>query len=278
MIFEHEIPEGSNLYFGKSAKLKREFETEACMELEAHGFEEIVTPYFTFFEQAGAIKVNDPDNNTLSLRADSSLDVVRLITKRLGRSTKHKKWFYIQPIFCHPSTEINQIGAEFMDYDDEASMIALAAKILSNADGKFTLQLSSAPLVKIAASESGIDFDHFKTRNIAKLKASKIGWLDVLLAVETVEDAKKALDISPEKVSMELGKLILTAGSLEAFSVKIDTIYVSSANYYTGIFFRIFDGNDILVKGGAYKTSSKNSFGFAVYTDNVIKKLEMENQ
>jgi histidyl-tRNA synthetase len=157
-------------------------------------------------------------------------------------------------------------------------MIALAAKILSNADGKFTLQLSSAPLVKIAASESGVDFDHFKTRNIAKLKASKIGWLDVLLAVETVEDAKKALGILPEKVSMELGKLILTAGSLEAFSVKIDTIYVSSANYYTGIFFRIFDGNDILVKGGAYKTSSKNSFGFAVYTDNVIKKLEMENQ
>jgi len=277
MIFEHEIPEGSNLYFGKSAKLKRGFETKACAELEKCGFEEIVTPYFTFFEQDGAIKISDPDNNTLSLRADSSLDVIRLITKRLGRSTKHKRWFYIQPVFTHPCTEINQIGAEFMDYDDEASMIALAAKILSNTQAKFTLQLSSAPLTKTVASEAGIEFDHFKTRNITKLKSAKTAWLDKLVAIETVEDAKNAIGIMPSKVATELEKLIACASSLSAFNVKIDPLYVSSANYYTGLFFRIFDGNDILVKGGAYKTSSKNSFGFAIYTDNVIKKLETEN-
>jgi len=46
MIFEHEIPTGSKLYFGESAKIKRNIESIASEMLSQRGFEEIVTPLF----------------------------------------------------------------------------------------------------------------------------------------------------------------------------------------------------------------------------------------
>ena len=92
MIFEHEIPSGSRLYFGKSAKLKREIENSASGVLAALGFEEIVTPIFSYhqhesFEKSNTlVRLNDESNHEVTLRADSTADVVRIVTKRLGRS------------------------------------------------------------------------------------------------------------------------------------------------------------------------------------------------
>ena len=45
-VYEHEIPNGSKLYFAKSAKLKRKIEQKASEILEDEGFSEIVTPFF----------------------------------------------------------------------------------------------------------------------------------------------------------------------------------------------------------------------------------------
>ena len=46
MILEHEIPNGTKLYFGNSAKVKRSIENIASEILYDNGFEEIVTPVF----------------------------------------------------------------------------------------------------------------------------------------------------------------------------------------------------------------------------------------
>ncbi len=97
MIFEHEIPTGSRLYFGKRAKAKRELENKASVFLQNAGFEEILTPNFSYTghqsidEDKDLITLSDEENNSLALRADSTLDVVRIISKRLGRTTEHKK-------------------------------------------------------------------------------------------------------------------------------------------------------------------------------------------
>ncbi|MCF6206764.1 MAG: ATP phosphoribosyltransferase regulatory subunit, partial [Sulfurovum sp.] len=102
MIFEHEIPSGSKLYFGESARIKREIEFVSAEMLENFGFEEIVTPLFSyhqhesFDDQKPLVRLNDEQNHEVTLRADSTADVVRIVTKRLGRSTASKKWFYIQ--------------------------------------------------------------------------------------------------------------------------------------------------------------------------------------
>ena len=117
MIFEHEIPSGSRLYFAKTAKIKREIENIASETLYGLGFEEIVTPLFSyhqhesFDEQKPLVRLNDEENHEVTLRADSTADVVRIVTKRLGRSTESKKWFYIQPTVTFPTKEQYQIGA-----------------------------------------------------------------------------------------------------------------------------------------------------------------------
>ena len=109
MIFEHEIPKGSRLYFGKTAKLKRELENKISDILYENNFEEIVSPNFSYSQHQSItdekklINFSDVQNNQVSLRADSTLDVVRIITKRLGRTTTHKKWFYVQPVFSYTS-------------------------------------------------------------------------------------------------------------------------------------------------------------------------------
>ena len=86
MIFEHEIPKGSRLYFGKTAKAKRVLENSVCEILEKNGFEEILTPNFSYSQHQSIednkklIKFSDEENEQVSLRADSTLDVVRIIT------------------------------------------------------------------------------------------------------------------------------------------------------------------------------------------------------
>ena len=105
MIFEHEIPRGSRLYFGSMAKAKRRLENQVCDILDTCGFEEILTPNFSYSQhQAIAnekklIKFSDEQNEQVSLRADSTLDVVRIITKRLGRTTTHKNGFMFNLFF-----------------------------------------------------------------------------------------------------------------------------------------------------------------------------------
>ena len=120
MIYEHEIPSQSRLYFGNSAKLKRDIEKIASDVLYTQKYEEIVTPVFSYHQQTTIheqelIRFSDRDNHIISLRADSTEDVVRIITKRLGRSVAQKKWFYIQPVYKFPSREFNQIGAEELE-------------------------------------------------------------------------------------------------------------------------------------------------------------------
>ncbi|HIP56187.1 MAG TPA: ATP phosphoribosyltransferase regulatory subunit, partial [Arcobacter sp.] len=123
MIFEHEIPDGSRLYFGNIAKKKRVLENKIATFLENKNFDEIVTPNFSYSQHQSIddenqlIKISDSENNQVSLRADSTLDVARIITRRLGRTTSHKKWFYIQPVFSYPSNENYQIGLEWLEYD-----------------------------------------------------------------------------------------------------------------------------------------------------------------
>ncbi|MCK4875473.1 MAG: ATP phosphoribosyltransferase regulatory subunit, partial [Sulfurimonas sp.] len=148
MILEHEIPNGSKLYFGKSAKVKREIEGVASDILDANGFEEIVTPVFSYHQHLSIadekelIRVNDSKNNAISLRADSTIDVVRIIEKKLGRNTEQKKWFYIQPVLRYPTEEQYQVGVEFMGERKLSSVLNIAIDIFDKLEVKPLVQIS----------------------------------------------------------------------------------------------------------------------------------------
>jgi len=280
MIFEHEIPKGSRLYFGKTAKLKRDLEYKISNILYSNNFEEIVTPNFSYSQHQSItnekklITFSDEQNNQVSLRADSTLDVVRIITKRLGRTTTHKKWFYIQPIFTYASKEDYQIGCEWIDHDDINDILNLTTDILNSIEIKPVLQLSNINIPRLVANELKIDIDLFKNGEIAQLFELDIDWLSSLIKVKNIEDLEEAIKLVPSQIKVELEKLLKTAAEVTYDNLVIAPLYHGSLKYYDDVYFRVIQNNLTICKGGKYSADGISSLGFALYTDSLLKILE----
>lgn len=278
MINEHEIPKGSRLYFGKSAKLKREIEAKASELLENAGFEEIVTPFFSYHQHKNLnekeiIRFSDDKNNLISLRADSTLDVVRLMTKRLGRSTKQNKWFYIQPVFKYPSLEVNQIGAEFIGNDDLSSSIELCGKVFKQFKLDPLVHISNIKIPKIIAKELNLDLVVFEKAELHKMLSLDIDWLEKLACLQNPKDIDEVIKVVPENIKVELIKMKTLYEKLEYKNVQFSPLYYVNMRYYDELFFRFIEKNSTLGKGGSYESEAIESTGFGLYTDALIETV-----
>ena len=277
MIFEHEIPEGSKLYFGDSAKRKRFIEQVASEVLYKEGFEEIVTPLFSYHQHDSIsnakelIRINDTENNKMSLRADSTIDVVRIITKRLGRNTTHSKWFYIQPIYRYPSSEKHQVGAEIIGESDLSAVLNQSMEIFNRLDVEPLLQISNIAIPKKLSKLLNIDLDDFRHINIQKFLALDIDWLTKLVYLQHPEDVDSVIDIVPEEIREELVKMREMCGKIAYKNKVIAPLYYAKMLYYDELFFRVIEGNDIYARGGRYMNEDVTSVGFAIYTDTLIE-------
>jgi histidyl-tRNA synthetase len=277
MIFEHEIPEGSKLYFGDSAKRKRFIEQVASEVLYKEGFEEIVTPLFSYHQHDSIsdtkelIRINDTENNKMSLRADSTIDVVRIITKRLGRNTTHSKWFYIQPIYRYPSSEKNQVGAEIIGECDLSAVLNQSMEIFNRLEVEPLLQISNIAIPKKLSRLLDIDLDDFRHINIQKFLALDIDWLTKLVYLQHPEDVDSVIDIVPEEIREELLKMREMCGKIAYKNKVIAPLYYAKMLYYDELFFRVIQGNDIYARGGRYMNEDVTSVGFAIYTDTLIE-------
>ena len=280
MIFEHEIPKGSRLYFGKVAKAKRDLENLVCKILQDRDFEEILTPNFSYSQHQSIandkklIKFSDEENEQISLRADSTLDVVRIITIRLGRTTKHQKWFYIQPVFTYPACEDYQIGCECIEHNNIADVLNLTADILRALNIEPILQISNINIPKLLSSELNIDIEIFKNGDIGKLLELKIDWLEKLLRVQNIKSLENIINIVPNSLKPELEKLLSRALDVEYSNIIIAPLYYGSLKYYNGIYYRVIKDNLVLCRGGMYEAEGISSLGFALYTDNLLKTIE----
>lgn len=280
MIFEHEIPTGSRLYFGKRAKAKRELENKASSFLQDAGFEEILTPNFSYTghqsidEERELITLSDESNNSLALRADSTLDVVRIISKRLGRTTEHKKWFYCQPVFTYPANETYQIGAEWIGYDNMSDIINLNCNLLEELSLEPIVQIANINIPLIISKEYNVDIEIFKNGEIGALFDLDISWLSKLISIQSTEELEEIIDIIPSVLKKECIKLIDITKNISYKRVKISPIYYSAMKYYDNIYYRVIEGNLTLAKGGGYKSDGIKSLGFALYTDNLLKVME----
>jgi len=280
MIFEHEIPNGSRLYFGNKAKAKRELEYKASTYLLENGFEEITTPLFSYSQyqsiddEKELITLKDNTNHTLAIRADSTLDVVRIITKRLGRTTEHKKWFYIQPVFSYPSNETYQIGVEWIEYDNVSDVINLNCNLLSSLNIDAMVQISNIKIALIISKEFNIDINLFKNGEIGTLFSLNIDWLTKLIEVQEIKDLENILDILPDVLKDEAKKLIDIANKVEYKNITLSPIYYSKMKYYDNIYYRVLNDKTTIARGGGYKSNGVNSLGFALYTDNLLKVME----
>lgn len=279
-MLEHEIPQGTKLYFGKTAKIKRKIEAVASEILYKADYEELITPLFSYHQHLSIadekelIRVNDTQNHQLTLRADSTIDVVRLLDKRLGRNTSHQKWFYIQPIYVYPSKEVYQIGAEYIGEKDLSKTLQSAVDIVRALDIKPLLQLSNIRIPELISKEFGIDLDLFKHINIQKLLDTKVSWLKDIIYLEKLEDIDAVIEVVPDIIKVELERIKVLAQNIDYDNFVIAPLYYAKMLYYDELYFRMIEKNDVYARGGRYINDEVTSVGFALYTDKIIEKLE----
>jgi len=281
MIFEHEIPNGSKLYFGKSAKIKRDIENIAGKTLEDLGFEEIVTPLFSYHQHESfkdikpLIRLNDEYNHQVTLRADSTADVVRIATKRLGRSMESKKWFYIQPIVSFPTQEQYQVGAEVIDGNFE-EITNNTITLLKKLELSPTLQLANIQIPHLLNQKYGIPLEWLEFTNIEEILNIDLPWIEKLVRIHKIDDLTDLTDF-PADIIEELEKIKSAVSEIDYANIIISPLYYAKMRYYDSLMFKMFDKNSLLARGGSYNIEGIEAVGFALYTDECIAQKMNRN-
>jgi len=276
MIFEHEIPSQSKLYFGKSAKIKREIEAVCASAMDINGFEEIVTPLFSYHQHSAfkdekkLLHLHDEHNHTVTLRADSTADVVRIVTKRIGRTTESKKWFYIQPAVSFPTQEQYQVGAEIFDgsFDE---VVNTATNLITELEIEALLQLSNMRIPLLLSEKYGIDLKSLQDTHVETILNSEYEWMPKLIRIHNSEDLND-LEGIPADIKAELLLIKEAIEKIEYKSIIIAPLYYAKMRYYDSLTFKMFHENELLVRGGLYKVEEIDAAGFALYTDAVINQ------
>ncbi|RDU70725.1 ATP phosphoribosyltransferase regulatory subunit [Helicobacter aurati] len=276
MVLEHEIPKGSKLHFGLSARLKRKVENLSAELFYQHGFEEIVSPIFVYqehqksFLNRNVIHLSSEQNHQIAMRNDSTIDVIRIITKRLGRTTDQKKWFYIQPVFSYPTIEHNQIGAECINENAIQNMLMLGITIFHSLGITPLLQITNTKIAKLCAQEMQLDICYFDKLHIEKLQA--VAFIGKLLSVNTPSDLANIIDSMPQFLRPEL-EYLLHSCSCDYPHVLCSPLLPAPVDYYDDLFFKMFLRNAVFLSGGHYCVDGTRSCGFGIYTDNIIYHL-----
>jgi histidyl-tRNA synthetase len=279
MIFEHEIPSGSRLYFGNSAKLKREIEFISSEMLENLGFEEIVTPLFSyhqhecFDDRKLLVRLNDEANHEVTLRADSTADVVRIVTKRLGRSTESKKWFYVQPTVTFPTKEQYQIGAEILGGSFE-EVARAAVMLLKEIDIEPVMQIANIRIPHLLNEKYGLSLEVLKSMHVEQILQAELPWIEQLVRINTVKDLED-LEPFPSDIRLELEKIKEATQNVSYDKMVISPLFYAKMRYYDSLTFRMFEENALLATGGIYSIDGVEAAGFALYTDEcVVNKMK----
>ena len=281
MIFEHEIPSGSKLYFGESAKIKRDIEYISSEILDNLGFEEIVTPLFSYHQHESfddkkpLVRLNDEENHEVTLRADSTADVVRIVTKRLGRSTESKKWFYIQPTVTFPTKEQYQIGGEIIGGSFQEA-VRTTTTLLSEIGSEPVMQIANIRIPHLLNEKYGVSLEVLKSMHVEQIMATDLPWIDQLARLHSVDDLND-LSVFPSDIQEELEKIKKATQKVEYANMVISPLFYAKMRYYDSLTFRMFENNALLATGGIYTIDGVEAAGFALYTDEcIVNKMNNE--
>ena len=278
--FDHEIPNGSRLYFGKSAQLKRELENKASEILVKNGFSEILTPYFSYHQHLSVapqklLKLSDPTNHELALRADSTVDVVRIVRKRL-KDDKLRRLFYVQPTFKYPSDEFYQIGAELIGEKNLPLAIKIAQEFFKEFDLMPALQLSDIEIPKKICEILNLPLEIFEKGKIETLLEQNLPWLDATARATSLKDVQALRTQVPEELVPCLDEILSLGVDYERICVSL--LYYSKMRYYDALFFRFLDAGAVYCNGGNYEIDGLKSSGFALLVDALIEKIMQKDE
>jgi len=281
--FGHEIPKGSRLYFGASARAKRRLESHASAVLESHGFSEIVTPFFSLHQH---LSVSDekrldfagPMNETISLRSDSTIDVVRIIKQRFKQHGA-RRVFYIQPVLAYPSVERYQIGAELISEENLRLAMDVAREILDKFALSYCVQISNTQIPRIVCELLNLEIEIFeKGREIEVLRGLNLKWIDALVRLSKPSEIPATMALLPEQLHESVQAMADLAQGQDEDNLFLAPLYYSSMRYYDRLFFRFFSGNEIYCGGGDYDIDGLQSSGFGINVDNVLEQILEKGQ
>ncbi len=275
MTLGYEVPQGSKIHFGNNARLKREIEDRAVEIFYANGFSEISTPSFTFTDderilsKRKIIRTSIDNNKQMILRNDNTIDVIKIINRHLKIS--NKKWFYIQPAFLYPSTQINQIGAECIGKGAEnvANILSVAVSIFLKLELKPILQIANMKIPKICALESGLGLEVFSQMQVQKILDSH-SYLREMLYIQDKNSLESYIKKAPAFIKNELQELLDSVSFCEYDNMIFSPLYCPKMGYYESLFFRAFSDNKVFLRGGKYTIDGVYSCGFAIYTNEVV--------
>ncbi len=275
MLMEHEIPEGSKLYFGEIAKTKRKIENLASEIFEKNQFQEIILPTFSYHQLKSIaseqlIHLTDRNNYPMNLRADSTIDLSKILLKRIGKSNKNSRWFYIQPIYRYPSSEQYQIGAEKIGNTDLNEILKINIDIFSTLNFFPLLQLSNIAIPKLISEKLNISIQLFQNIEIKKLLELKIDWLTKLIYLEKVEEIQDILKDLPDFLKDEVLAIQELAQNIKYKDVRVAPLYYTKMDYYDNLIFKFIGNNRVFARGGRYSIDEISSVGFSIYTDEVL--------
>ena len=278
--FDHEIPNGSRLYFGKSAQLKRELENKASEILVKNGFSEILTPYFSYHQHLSVapqklLKLSDPTNHELALRADSTVDVVRIVRKRL-KDDKLRRLFYVQPTFKYPSDEFYQIGAELIGEKNLPLAIKIAQEFFKEFDLMPALQLSNIEIPKKICEILNLPLEIFEKGKVETLLEQNLPWLDATARAVSLKDVQALRAQAPEELKPCLDEILNLGVDYE--HIRVSLLYYSKMRYYDALFFRFLDAGAVYCNGGNYEIDGLKSSGFALLVDALIEKIMQKDE
>lgn len=275
MTLGYEVPQGSKIHFGSNARLKRDIERVAVEIFYENGYEEISTPSFNFTDdekilsKRKIIRTSTDNNKQMILRNDNTIDVIKIINRHLKLS--NKKWFYIQSAFSYPSTQIEQIGAEYIGKDNEniADVLRVAVSILVKLQLNPILQIANMKIPRLCAEESGLNIEVFSQMQVQKILDSS-AYLRDLLYIQDKNSLIAYIAKSPSFLKDELQKLLDSASFGEYENMIFSPLYYPKIGYYESLFFRAFSDNKVFLRGGKYIIDDIYSSGFAIYTNEII--------
>jgi hypothetical protein len=201
--------------------------------------------------------------------------VVRIVTKRLGRSTASKKWFYIQPTVSLPTKEQYQIGAEVIDGTFE-EIVRTGTMLLKEIGAQPVMQVANIRIPHLLNEKYGVSLEVLKAMHVEEILKSDLPWIDALVRLNSVEDLED-LSMFPDDIGAELEKIRAATQKVTYANMVISPLFYAKMRYYDSLTFRMFEGNSLLAMGGTYTIEGVEAAGFALYTDACIAN-KMKNK
>ncbi|NOY78842.1 MAG: ATP phosphoribosyltransferase regulatory subunit [Calditrichaeota bacterium] len=280
-----QLPPGVVDYYFKRAEKRRNLEQRLRDQFRLQGFQEVITPTFEYFDvfRRGmrddllnqSYRFFNRDGDLLTLRADSTCAVARLVATKLTPSPLPLRLFYINPVFRKEAphagkfSEFVQAGVELIGTNTVTADFELLKTAITTLQtiglSRFQINLGHVGVVNAILTEAGLSSNDQETIRFF-LGEKRLPELDQFLVSRSISsDIQDILRQLPLWVGKEeiLKKLEALSGSfqIDAILTHLNALYrrlndenllqfvtfdlgnLKGMRYYTGILFEIFTQN-----------------------------------